>query len=357
MKKQFSLLQARFLPLVFGIAAFSATSAQRGLAQEPKERTTLKAHTADVNSVAFAPDGKTPELFTLDRHTRPVQGVAYSKDGKLATASVDGKVMIWDAATGQYLRTLTGHAGSVRAVAFSPDDRQLASAGGADGTVKLWEPDTGRLIRTLRHSELGVLSVAFGPDGKWLAAASEGFIAIYEVAGGAKVFGMRPQNNVFCSVVFSLEGQVFISRGGKCDLLILTPAAKPLISTDTGHDGAVWGLAISADGRLLASAGVDQTVRLRNLRTDEHKVLRGHRESVLAVAFSPDGKYLASGSMDATVKIWETASGREVRTLTGHLGGVYCVAFSPDGRRLASGSGSDRRGELKVWDMTESLHK
>jgi WD40 repeat protein len=68
------------------------------------------------------------------------------------------------------------------------------------------------------------------------------------------------------------------------------------------------------------------------------------------VAFSPDGQFLASGSWDTTIKLWEVASGREVRTLTGHTGWVLSVAFSPDGQFLASGSGDKT---IKLWDISD----
>ncbi len=69
---------------------------------------------------------------------------------------------------------------------------------------------------------------------------------------------------------------------------------------------------------------------------------------VMSVAFAPDGRMLASGSNDSTIKLWDVASGREVRTLSGHTSDVWSVAFSPDGRTLASGS---RDKTIKLWDV------
>jgi WD40 repeat protein len=90
-------------------------------------------------------------------------------------------------------------------------------------------------------------------------------------------------------------------------------------------------------------------------------VLKGHTDSVFALAFSPDGKTLASGSFDKTIKLWDVASGKELKTFTGHTKEVVSVAFSPDGKRLASaasqffGNAEPTPGEVKTWDKASGL--
>ncbi|KAF2193124.1 putative WD-repeat protein [Zopfia rhizophila CBS 207.26] len=150
------------------------------------------------------------------------------------------------------------------------------------------------------------------------------------------------------AVAFSLDGKMLASASYDKTVKLWDAGTGAALQTLNGHSNLVMAVAFSLDGKLLASASMDKTVKLWDANTGAAlRTLNGHSGTVNAVAFSPDDKVLASSSDDKTVKLWDAGTGAALRTLHGHLHRLNAVAFSPDGKLLASASHDMM---VKLWD-------
>lgn len=392
-----------------------------------REIRALAGHAGAVNALAFSPNGRLlasgsmdstiklwdvatgSELRTMPSQINPASHVTFSSDG---TRLISGFRTLWDIATGRRMRTLVRTTGPNETGLLSPNGRLLALG---DKTIRLWDVATGNELHTMGQFDSIIKSIpaAFSPDGRFLASiyrptadpvkamnsikppeinptdvagsmkAMESHnkaikamlypdtlknIVIWDVATGQEFRTLTQVNQATRDLVGVQVGHVIFSPNGRLlasitlNNVILwdVMAGKELLTVDSGTVIAS-SIAFSSDGKLLISAGTQSLnikthevgkstpIKLWDVATGrEVRSIDSNTEVINAVAISQDGRLLASGGFDSTIKLWDVATGRELRILTGHAGMITSVAFSPNGSFLASASAD---GSTRIWDV------
>jgi len=242
---------------------------------------------------------------------RPCCQLVISPDGKrVASGSFSNLAMLWDAESGELVRSFKGHTDHVVVVALSPDGKMLAS-GSQDQTIKLWDVESGELLRSLTGNDGKVASVSFSPDGGTLASGfNTGAVKLWDVASGKLLKTIKNNNYSVDSLAFSPDGTLLAAKG-YFEMVLWDVAKGEALRTLEGEpDPLIFNcMAISPDGTRLASGDFEHSTRLWDVATGTLlKSFEGHAEGVRAVAFSPDGNMLASASGDKTVKLWNLGS-------------------------------------------------
>ncbi|KAI9694181.1 MAG: hypothetical protein M1822_003452 [Bathelium mastoideum] len=322
-------------------------------------------------SIMFSPDGKSlasksadDTILLWDTVKREVlqkyQGYSFtfSPSGKqLGIGMRNGIVQLWDVATGQPLEKFesfhvdlawrfepTGansiNSAQVTDIAFSPDGKQLASSD-HEKYIKIWDVATQQLLQVLKGHSWSIFSIMFSPDGRYLASASRDHtVRLWDMTirqPSDRLDGYRDYLDTRNSTLNSNRRAPIKDR-----LLEQLPRIRD------GHKNGVEWIALSPDRRQLASASLDDTIRLWDAVTGQPThILAAHSDKITSVTFSSDSTLVASSSCDMTIRLWDAASGQVLQTYKGHNGRVYSVRFSRYSDHLLSASADDT---VVLWD-------
>lgn len=302
-------------------------------------------------STRIAASLERPQLLrTLTGHTSPVNSVAVGPKDVLVAGSSDRTISIWNYKTGVLERTLN-NTYIPNALLLSNDGQTIFSTGG-EKAVRMWQTGTGNLVRVIPGFKAVVRSMDVDPDGQTFATATvDRKVQVWDIKTATLLKTFLGHTDFATCVAFSRDRQSLVSASGGLDKSIriwrLDRDEPPRILT--GHLGWILSIALSSNGRYIASASNDQTVKLWDFKTGELiRTFTGHTKSVRSVLFTPDGRTVISGSEDGTVRLWSTDTGETIAILPGHTKKVMSISLSPNGRYLASAS-EDKT--VQVWQL------
>jgi WD40 repeat protein/serine/threonine protein kinase len=328
----------------------------------------LTGHQGPVHGVAFSPDGSRLASLAQDHTLRlwevatgrelasargqDYTALAFSPDGSLlASGDDDHSVRLWDARTGAARGTCRGHAGSIQALAFSPDSRRLVSAANPDDEpCRLWDMATGTLVAVL-PARAGAQGLFFTPDGTRIVCCRDDAIHVLAATGGKELVAWHvPGASSLCCAV-SRDGRRLVTGSDFPDngVRLWDLDTGALRAELRGHRNRVMSVAFSPDGRRIASASQDQTVRVWDAADGRPiATLQGHTSAVGQALFSPDGTRLISAAFDGIMRLWDPADGEQLSVFQGHAEPIWSIAWSADGTRLASASLDHT---VRLWDV------
>ena len=239
--------------------------------------------------------------------------IALPEGPALVSADSKGTLEIHDIAKGTRLfRQENAHAGSILALAVSPDGKWIAT-GGADRHIRLWNPETKRCVADAEAHQDAVSALRFFDRGaKLLSGSADKMLRIWRVRAQGKAAVLEYESNI------------------------------------TGHDDTITALAIAPDGRTFASASRDKMLRIWRVGGDGlDKSYHGGERGLLAIAYSPDGRYLAAGDEDGHIRLFDLQKGNAASVSINSERAVRALVFSNEGKIIVSGN---EDGKIHYWD-------
>lgn len=293
--------------------------------------------------------------FTVAGHSKASTWVSAGADGRyIATCGEDGTTRIWKREDLSLYKTISSPAFKKEAAEFSPDGAIMAETG-TDGKVNVRKVGLSAgfgLAKTLPAGNTDVSSLTMSQDGTLLAAGAGAVVKLWRTKDYF-LRDLRDSAGQVRAIAMSGDGRYLASTTESWAVYLYDLETKRLITEFTDEDYPYTAVAMSQDGTYLVYGGYTGKVTFRELATGNIvRTIPAHSRFLTSCAVSPDNKYFATSSIAGDIKLWRMSSFGVVATLTGQSGGVLHVSFSPDGEFLLSAGGD---GTYEMWDLGRLL--
>jgi len=286
-------------------------------------------------------------------HSRPVHDLAYSSvtsDGFfLVSACLDGKPMLRNGTTGDWIGTFAGHKGAVWAVHINSTALQVAT-GSADYTAKVWDTLSGEELQTFNHSRI-IKSVNFSTDNKrLLTGGQDKILRIFDLEKTeADPFKLEGHSDSVRVALWNADNSVIFS-GGQDSVLRIWDVKTLKEIRSIPSKSPITSIEVCIDGKhLITTAGKE--VNFWDLKTFEIEKTYSVSTDVNSASLAPDGTTFVVGGTDFWAHVHDFATGKELEVHKGHHGPVHVIRFAPDGETFASGS---EDGTIRLWQSGDS---
>jgi WD40 repeat protein/serine/threonine protein kinase len=283
----------------------------------------------------------------------PIIGLALSRDGRrLAAGGERGLTRVWDVASRRNVFERRGHgAARIYTVALSPDGGMLAT-GGSDAATRLWKTDSGELLHTFDFAGKWVRAVQFSPDGKILAVGGTGDLTVqlWDVKSFNLAAALLGSSADILDLIFSADGKTLAAGARNGFVRVWDVDSRELRESYTGHEELVWTVGFAPDGKSIASAGQDHTLRFWDRATGQ-EIARVNCEfeiSTLILAPDPSTTTVFCTTGDTT-RIYDLKKLDAPNVIARHTDSdINSVAMAPDGDSITT---VDNKGAIKLWDL------